>query len=73
MTTTRRRLMLVIGAVLLVGGWATHRYGLDEYIADKTWLNEADTEFAVGIGMMIGAALILGGVMMTTIWRRKDE
>ena len=60
----RKRTILALGVALLVGGWAAHRYGLAEYIADKTWLNDGDAVYFVNIIMMFGVALIVLAVLL---------
>lgn len=66
-----RRFALSLGAALLTGGWATMRYGLDEYIADETWLNDDGVVLCVVISMAIGAGLIGFAVLRPT--NREDE
>ena len=66
-----RRFALSLGAALLVGGWATMRYGLDEYIADETWLNDDGVVLCVVISMAVGAGLLGFAVLRPTI--RRDD
>ena len=47
------------------------RYGLDEYIADETWLNDDGVVLCVVISMAIGAGLIGFAVLRPT--KHKDE
>ena len=72
MAIVRKRTLVGLGAALVVGGWSTHHYGLDEWIADRTWLNDADAFYFVVISVMIGVVLILTAVF-AAIWNRKDE
>ncbi len=71
MAIVRKRILVGLGAALVVGSWAAYRYGLGEYVADKTtWLSGDDMGLVCAAGMMWGAALIVaaGFLAMKQWW-----
>ncbi|MEE9130546.1 MAG: hypothetical protein V3T84_11055 [Phycisphaerales bacterium] len=75
MSMIRRRLMLGIGAALLVGGWGATRYAAQHQRAYSYYRSDAVCQRTVYIGgvvtMAIGAGFIGFAVLRHT--NRKDE
>ncbi len=71
MAMNRRRLMLGIGAALLVGGWGMLHYQVDGDIARVTGLSSRVTSIVLAVGIAIGAGLIGFAVLRPT--NHKDE